>query len=154
MCRFRRFIANFKRIHRPQYSKIYNWLIVIFESMQFLIKHTNINKEKRGNPIDTKDLWIILMIKAGKKILIVGHENLLRGIIKHLDKMTNEQIMAINIPNGIPFVYELDENLKPVMSMQFLGGEESVRKVIQSAPAHGKVKKLFKDKFWKMIIKK
>jgi 2,3-bisphosphoglycerate-dependent phosphoglycerate mutase len=85
------------------------------------------------------------MIKAGKKILIVGHENLLRGIIKHLDDMTNEQIMAINIPNGIPFVYELDENLKPVMSMQFLGGGESVKKVIKSVPAHGKVKKLIKD---------
>jgi 2,3-bisphosphoglycerate-dependent phosphoglycerate mutase len=64
------------------------------------------------------------MIKAGKKILIVGHENLLRGIVKHLDQMTNEQIMAIKIPNGIPFVYELDENLKPVKSMQFLGGEK------------------------------
>jgi 2,3-bisphosphoglycerate-dependent phosphoglycerate mutase len=56
----------------------------------------------------------------------------LRGIIKHLDKMTNEQIMAINIPNGIPFVYELDENLKPVLSLQFLGGGESVKKVIKS----------------------
>ena len=47
-------------------------------------------------------------------------------IVKHLDEMTNEQIMKLNLPTGIPFVYELDkETLKPVVSMQFLGDEET-----------------------------
>jgi 2,3-bisphosphoglycerate-dependent phosphoglycerate mutase len=85
------------------------------------------------------------MIKNGTKILIVAHENLLRGIVKHLDKMTNKEIMSIELPNGIPFVYELDESLKPVMSMQFLGDKKSVKKPIKSVATQGNVKKLNKD---------
>jgi len=45
----------------------------------------------------------------------------LRGIVKHLDKLSDEAIMGINLPNRIPFVYELDDNLKPIKCMQFLG---------------------------------
>ena len=49
-----------------------------------------------------------------------------RGIVKHLDDMSNEEIMKLNLPTGIPFVYELNkETLKPVVSMQFLGDEET-----------------------------
>ncbi len=51
------------------------------------------------------------------------------------------QIMGINLPTGIPFYYELDEDLKPVKSMEFLGDEETVRKAIESVAAQGKVKK-------------
>ena len=51
--------------------------------------------------------------------MIVG--NSLRGIVKHLDKMSDSEIMGLNLPTGIPFVYELDENMKPIKSMQFLG---------------------------------
>ena len=49
--------------------------------------------------------------------------------------------MGINLPTGIPFYYELDEDLKPVKSMEFLGDEETVRKAIESVAAQGKVKK-------------
>ena len=51
-------------------------------------------------------------MKAGKKILIAAHGNSLRGIVKHLDQMSDEDIMGCNLPTGIPFVYELDENFK------------------------------------------
>ena len=51
-------------------------------------------------------------MKEGKKILIAAHGNSLRGIVKHLDNITDEDIMGLNLPTGIPFVYELDENLK------------------------------------------
>ncbi len=61
---------------------------------------------------------IVPQIKADKKVLIAAHGNSLRGIVKHLDDMTNEQIMGINLPTGIPFYYELDENLKPIKSME------------------------------------
>jgi 2,3-bisphosphoglycerate-dependent phosphoglycerate mutase len=57
-------------------------------------------------------------MKAGKRILIAAHGNSLRGIVKHLDGISNEDIMALNLPTGIPFVYELDENMKPVVSMK------------------------------------
>merc|ERR1719422_2070268 len=81
------------------------------------------------------------MIKSGKKVLIAAHGNSLRGIVKHLDGISDEGIMTLNLPTGIPFVYELDENLKPVVSMKFLGDEETVRKAIESVAAQGKAKK-------------
>ncbi|XP_040567713.1 phosphoglycerate mutase 2 [Lepeophtheirus salmonis] len=84
---------------------------------------------------------IVPEIKAGKQILIAAHGNSLRGIVKHLDNMTDEDIMKLNLPTGIPFVYELDENMKPVVSMQFLGDKETVEKAIASVAAQGKAKK-------------
>jgi 2,3-bisphosphoglycerate-dependent phosphoglycerate mutase len=83
---------------------------------------------------------IIPQMKEGKRIIIAAHGNSLRGIVKHLDNMSNDQIMQLNLPTGIPFVYELDENFKPVVSMQFLGDEETVRKAIESVAAQGKAK--------------
>ena len=61
--------------------------------------------------------------------------------MKHLKNMSDEDIMGLNLPTGIPFVYELDENMKPVVSMKFLGDEETVRKAIESVAAQGKAKK-------------
>jgi len=86
------------------------------------------------------DNVIVPQMKEGKKILIAAHGNSLRGIVKHLDQMTDEQIMGCNLPTGIPFVYELDENLKPVVSMKFLGDEETVKKAIESVANQGKAK--------------
>ena len=57
---------------------------------------------------------IVPEMKAGKKILIAAHGNSLRGIVKHLDEMTDDEIMGCNLPTGIPFVYELDENFKVI----------------------------------------
>ena len=54
--------------------------------------------------------------------------------------MSDEAIMGLNLPTGIPFVYELDENLKPVVSMKFLGDEETVRKAMEAVAAQGKAK--------------
>merc|ERR1712156_1234283 len=81
---------------------------------------------------------IVPQIKEGKKILIAAHGNSLRGIVKHLDKMSDSEIMGLNLPTGIPFVYELDENMKPIKSMQFLGDEETVKKAIESVANQGK----------------
>lgn len=83
---------------------------------------------------------IVPQMRAGKRILIAAHGNSLRGIVKHLDNMTDEEIMGCNLPTGIPFVYELDNELKPVVSMKFLGDEETVRKAIESVAAQGKAK--------------
>jgi len=83
---------------------------------------------------------IVPMIKSGKKVLIAAHGNSLRGIVKHLDGISDEGIMTLNLPTGIPFVYELDENMKPVVSMKFLGDEETVAKAIASVAAQGKAK--------------
>ena len=77
-------------------------------------------------------------MQAGKKIIIAAHGNSLRGVVKHLKNMSDEDIMGLNLPTGIPFVYELDENMKPVVSMKFLGDEETVRKAIESVAAQVK----------------
>ncbi|XP_037955635.1 phosphoglycerate mutase 2-like [Teleopsis dalmanni] len=83
---------------------------------------------------------IIPQLKEGKQIIIAAHGNSLRGIVKHLDNLSDDAIMALNLPTGIPFVYELDENFKPVVSMKFLGDEETVRKAMEAVAAQGKAK--------------
>ena len=84
---------------------------------------------------------IVPQIKEGKKIIIAAHGNSLRGIVKHLDNMSNDEIMGLNLPTGIPFVYKLDENLQPIESMKFLGDEETVKKAMEAVAAQGKAKK-------------
>lgn len=84
---------------------------------------------------------IIPQMKEGKNIIIAAHGNSLRGIVKHLDNLSDDAIMSLNLPTGIPFVYELDSNFKPVVSMQFLGDEETVKKAIESVAAQGKAAK-------------
>lgn len=54
--------------------------------------------------------------------------------------LSEDQIMGLNLPTGIPFEYELDENFKPVVSMKFLGDEETVKKAIEAVAAQGKAK--------------
>ncbi|CAO2621842.1 Phosphoglycerate mutase 1 [Lemmus lemmus] len=84
---------------------------------------------------------IVPQIKEGKRVLIAAHGNSLRGIVKHLEGLSEEAIMELNLPTGIPIVYELDKNLKPVKPMQFLGDEEIVRKAMEAVAAQGKAKK-------------
>ncbi|CAG9855460.1 unnamed protein product [Phyllotreta striolata] len=83
---------------------------------------------------------IVPQIKAGKQIMIAAHGNSLRGIVKHLDDLSEDQIMKLNLPTGIPFVYTLDENLKPVKSLEFLGDPETVKKAMEAVAAQGKAK--------------
>lgn len=57
-----------------------------------------------------------------------------------VSELSNDQIMSLNLPTGIPFVYELDENFKPVVSMKFLGDEETVKAAMAAVAAQGKAK--------------
>ena len=62
-------------------------------------------------------LWnesIAPALKANKRVLLVAHGNSIRSLIKYIDEMSDEAIMEVNVPNGIPLVYELDDNLKPI----------------------------------------
>ncbi|KAJ3610415.1 hypothetical protein NHX12_022507 [Muraenolepis orangiensis] len=87
------------------------------------------------------DQEIAPQIKKGKRVLIAAHGNSLRGIVKHLEGLSEEAIMELNLPTGIPILYELDKNLKPVKPMQFLGDEDTVRKAMEAVAAQGKAKK-------------
>ena len=64
-------------------------------------------------------------IKAGKRILIAAHGNSLRALIKYLDNISDDDIVGLNIPNGIPIVYELDAKLKPIRR-EYLGNAEAI----------------------------
>jgi len=78
-------------------------------------------------------------IKAGKKIIIAAHGNSLRALMQHLENMTPDEIMGVNMPTGIPMLYELDQNLK-VIKKEFIGDPEEVRKAIESVSNQGKAK--------------
>ena len=68
---------------------------------------------------------ILPAMRAGKRILITAHGNSLRALVKHLDKMNDEDIVALNIPTGIPLVYEFDRHFKPV-KRYYLGDQAKV----------------------------
>ena len=78
-------------------------------------------------------------IKSGKKLLIAAHGNSLRAMVKYLDNVSEEEITELNIPTGIPLVYELDASLKPVKHY-YLADEETVRKAAEVVANQGKVK--------------
>ena len=73
-------------------------------------------------------------IQSGKRVLIAAHGNSIRALIKYLDGISDEDIVSLNIPNGIPLVYELDENLKPIRHY-YLGDAEAAAKAA-AAVAH------------------
>ena len=78
-------------------------------------------------------------LKAGKKVLIAAHGNSLRALMQHLENMTPDQIMEVNMPTGIPMMYELDQNFK-VIKKEFIGDPEDVKKAIESVANQGKAK--------------
>ncbi|KUG25966.1 phosphoglycerate mutase [hydrocarbon metagenome] len=71
------------------------------------------------------------MIKSGKKVVVTAHGNSLRALVKYLDNISEEEIVSLNIPTGVPLVYELDENLKPVKNY-YLGDQEKIQAAINS----------------------
>jgi 2,3-bisphosphoglycerate-dependent phosphoglycerate mutase len=78
-------------------------------------------------------------IKSGKRVLITAHGNSLRALVKYLDNISDDDIVALNIPTGMPLVYELDENLKPIKSY-YLGDPEEVKKAMEAVANQGKAK--------------
>ena len=79
------------------------------------------------------------MIKSGKKVLIAAHGNSLRALVKYLDDISEEDIIKLNIPTGVPLVYELDENLKPIKSY-YLGDQDAIAAKAAAVAAQGKKK--------------
>ncbi|MFS4460778.1 2,3-diphosphoglycerate-dependent phosphoglycerate mutase [Bdellovibrio sp. HCB2-146] len=87
-------------------------------------------------------LWndtIAPMVKSGKKVLIVAHGNSLRALMQHLENMSPEEIMGVNMPTGIPMLYELDKDLK-VIKKEFIGDPDEVRAAIEAVANQGKAK--------------
>jgi len=79
------------------------------------------------------------VIKSGKRAIISAHGNSLRALVKYLDNISDEDIVGLNIPTGIPLVYELDDDLKPIRSY-YLGDPEEVKKAIEAVAKQGRAR--------------
>ena len=82
---------------------------------------------------------IVPELKKGKKTLISAHGNSLRALVKYLDQISDEDITRLNIPTGIPLIYELDDDLKPVKHY-YLGDSDTIAEAIRTVAAQGKIK--------------
>ena len=77
-------------------------------------------------------------LRDGRRVLVAAHGNSLRALVKYLDNVSNEDIVGLNIPTGIPLVYELDDDLKPIRHF-YLGDPEAIKKATESVA--GQLKK-------------
>ncbi len=78
-------------------------------------------------------------IRSGKRVLVAAHGNSLRALVKHLDGISDQDIIPLNIPTGIPLVYELDQDLKP-LKHAYLGDAAEIEKRIAAVAAQGKAR--------------
>jgi 2,3-bisphosphoglycerate-dependent phosphoglycerate mutase len=78
-------------------------------------------------------------IKSGQRVLIAAHGNSIRAMVKYLDNISDADITELNIPTGVPLVYELDDNLKPIKNY-YLGDEEAVKKAAEAVANQAKAK--------------
>jgi 2,3-bisphosphoglycerate-dependent phosphoglycerate mutase len=78
-------------------------------------------------------------IRAGKRVLVSAHGNSLRALVKYLDKVSDQDIVGLNIPTGVPLVYELDDVLKPIRHY-YLGDQAEVEQAMQAVASQGKAK--------------
>lgn len=74
---------------------------------------------------------IVPMIRSGKRVIIAAHGNSLRALVKYLDGISDEEIVDLNIPTGIPLIYELDQDLKPIRHY-YLGDPEMAKKAAEA----------------------
>ena len=87
-------------------------------------------------------LWqdtIAPVVQEGKSVLIVAHGNSLRALVKYLDGVSEEDIVGLNIPTGMPLVYDLDADLRP-LGRRYLGDPEAVAKAMEAVANQGKAK--------------
>jgi 2,3-bisphosphoglycerate-dependent phosphoglycerate mutase len=77
-------------------------------------------------------------VRAGQRVLISAHGNSLRALVKYLDNLSAEEVLELNIPTGVPLVYELDDDLKPIRSY-YLGDQTQVEQAMRAVANQGKI---------------
>ncbi len=78
-------------------------------------------------------------VKSGKRVIVAAHGNSLRALVKYLDNISDQEIIGLNLPTGVPLVYELDADLKPIRHY-YLGDPEAIAKATQAVADQGKSK--------------
>ena len=92
------------------------------------------------------DEKMVPLIKSGKKVIIAAHGNTLRALVKHLDGISSDEITELNIPTGVPLIYDLDEDMKPIphpdgiapLTGRYLGNLEEVKQRIGAVASQTK----------------
>ena len=112
--------------HDPRYANLKPEEIPVAESLKDTVA--------RFLPYWESD--IAPALRNNQKVLLAAHGNSLRALVKHLDNVSNEEIVELNIPTGVPLVYELDDNLKPI-SHRYLGDAEAIRKASEAVAKQG-----------------
>jgi 2,3-bisphosphoglycerate-dependent phosphoglycerate mutase len=79
------------------------------------------------------------MVKSGRRVLITAHGNSLRALVKYLDNIPDQEIVGLNIPTGMPLVYELDDALRPIRRY-YIGDPEKVKQAMEAVASQGKAK--------------
>jgi 2,3-bisphosphoglycerate-dependent phosphoglycerate mutase len=111
----------------PRYAKVARELLPLTECLKDTVA--------RVLPIWNES--IAPAILSGKQIVIAAHGNSLRALIKYLDNISDDDIVGLNIPNGVPLVYELDAELKPIKHY-YLGDPDAIAKAQQAVASQGK----------------
>jgi len=78
-------------------------------------------------------------VQRGERVLIAAHGNSLRALVKYLDNVSDDEIVGLNIPTGVPLVYELDDDLKPIRHY-YLGDQDKIKAAMEAVAAQGKKK--------------
>ena len=78
-------------------------------------------------------------MKAGKRVIIAAHGNSLRALVKYFENLSDEEIIKVNLPTGVPLVYEFDDNFK-FISKRYLGDQEKIAAKINAVANQGKAK--------------
>jgi 2,3-bisphosphoglycerate-dependent phosphoglycerate mutase len=79
-------------------------------------------------------------LKSGRRVIVAAHGNSLRALVKYLDNISETEIPGLNIPTGVPLIYELDERLKPI-THYYLGDQQEIERAMQNVANQGKTKK-------------
>jgi 2,3-bisphosphoglycerate-dependent phosphoglycerate mutase len=96
-------------------------------------------RETVGRAVPCFEKEIAPEIRRGRRVLVAAHGNSLRALVKHLDGISESEILGLNIPTGIPLVYELDESLKPLRH-SYLASDEEVSAAMHKVAAQGKAR--------------
>ena len=94
---------------------------------------------RRALPAPTGTRRLHRRSSSGKRVIIAAHGNSLRALVKYLDNISDEEIVELNIPTGVPLVYELDDDLKP-LAHYYLGDPEEIRRAQEAVAKQGKAK--------------
>ncbi len=115
----------------------------------FDLRYQNLNRENIPLTECLKDTvdrflpyWnksIAPQIQSGQRVIIAAHGNSLRALVKYLDNVSDKDILNVNIPTGVPLVYELDDDLKPIRNY-YLGDQAAIEQASQAVANQGKAK--------------